>query len=75
MKPDEALRLQIENYRRMTGQERSEIGFELFELGQEMVRCAVREQYPDWTAEQVAREVQRRFELAERIHSKARAAS
>ena len=72
MRPDQQ---QIENYRRMTGKQRSQIGFELFELGHEMVRCAVRQQYPDWTDEQVAHEVTRRFDLAERIHSKIRGAS
>lgn len=67
MNPEEGLRLQIEIYRRMTPQERLQVGFELYDLAQEMVRCSVRHQHPDWGEDQVGEEVVRRFRLAERI--------
>jgi hypothetical protein len=67
MTPEQGLRKQIEVYRRMTGRQRLEIGFELYELAHEMIRCSVRHQHPDWTADQVGQEVLRRFRLAERI--------
>ena len=72
MSPQDGLRKQIELYRLMTGEQRSQIGFELYELAHEMVRCAVRQQHPDWSEAQMTQEVIRRFNLAERIHSKAR---
>lgn len=67
MTPEEGLRKQIERYRQMTGQQRLQIGFELYDLAEDMVRCSVRQQHPDWDADQVAAEVRRRFRLAERI--------
>jgi hypothetical protein len=67
MTPAEGLQKQIDLYRRMTGQQRLQIGFELYELAREMVRCSVRHQHSDWDQEQVEQEVRRRFCLAERI--------
>ena len=67
MTPEDGARKQIENYRRMSGPERMQISFELFELAQEMIDCSVRHQHPDWSDEQVAAEVRRRSQLAERI--------
>ncbi len=67
MTPQEGLRKQIERYRRMTGAERLQIGFELYDLAHEMVRCSVRHQHPDWDEKQVTQEVLRRFSLAARI--------
>jgi Rv0078B-related antitoxin len=65
--PAEGLQKQIEVYRRMTGRQRLQIGFELYELAHEMVRCGVRQQHPEWDARQVTQEVLRRFGLAERL--------
>ena len=67
MTPQEGMWKQIEIYRRMTPQQRLQIGFELFELARDMVRCGVRHQHPDWDDKHVAQEVSRRFRLAERI--------
>ena len=64
MKPQEGLQKQIEIYRRMTGQQRLQIAFELADLCRELARCGVLSQHPDWTDEQVEHEVVRRFRLA-----------
>ena len=44
-----------------------QIGFELYDLAHEMVTCSVRQANPDWTDDEVTKEVVRRFLLAERI--------
>lgn len=67
MTPQEGLRKQIELYRAMTGQQRLQIGFELYDMAREMVRCGVRHQHRDWDNPQVDREVNRRFRLAARV--------
>jgi hypothetical protein len=67
MTPEEGMWKQIEVYRRMTGQQRLQVGFELYDLAHEMVRCSVRQQYPNWDDRQLAQEVLRRFRLAARI--------
>jgi hypothetical protein len=64
MTPGEGLQKQIEIYRRMTGQQRLQIGFELYELARGLVRAGVRHQHPDWDDGQVEQEVIRRFLLA-----------
>jgi hypothetical protein len=64
MTPDEGLQKQIELYRAMTPQQRLQISFELDELSRQLVRSGVRHQNPDWSDEQVEREVKRRFRLA-----------
>lgn len=67
MTPQEGLRKQIEIYRRMTGQQRLQIGFELYDLAENMVRCAVRYQHPEWNEQQVTLEVKRRFHCKSRV--------
>jgi hypothetical protein len=67
MTPEQAFQKQIDVYRRMTGPQRLQVSFELYELAQEMVRSSVRRQHPDWDDEQVTAEVVRRFRLAARI--------
>jgi hypothetical protein len=67
MTPKDGLSKQIGLYRRMTGQQRLQIGFELYELAHELVRGGVRHQHPDWDDERVRQEVLRRFHLAERL--------
>ena len=64
MTPEEGLRKQIEIYRGMTGQQRLQIGFELYELSGALVRAGVRHDYPDWDEQQVEEEVNRRFRRA-----------
>lgn len=64
MSPTEGLQKQIEIYRGMTGTQRSQIGLQLYELAQELVRSGVRHQHPDWDSRRVEAEVIRRFRLA-----------
>ena len=64
MTPEEGLQTQIDVYRRMTGQQRLQIAFDLSQLSRELVRSNVRNHHPDWTDEQVEHEVVRRFRLA-----------
>jgi hypothetical protein len=64
MTPEEGLQKQIEIYRRMTGQQRLQIAFELSDLTREIVRSNVRSYHPDWTDEQIEQEVLRRCRLA-----------
>jgi hypothetical protein len=63
MTPEEGLRMQLDCYRRMTPQQRLQIGFRLYELTRTLVRQGVKHQYPDWNDEQVKEEVLRRFRL------------
>jgi hypothetical protein len=63
MTPEDGLRMQIEGYRRMTPQERLQISFRLYQLTKTLVRQGVKHQHPDWNAEQVEKEVLRRFRL------------
>jgi hypothetical protein len=60
----DGLEQQIAAYRRMTGQERFQIGLQLYDLARSIVRSGVRDQHPDWNDEQVEREVTRRFRFA-----------
>lgn len=63
MYPEDGLRMQIEAYRGMTPQERLAISFRLHELTKTLVRQGIKHQHPDWDAEQVEKEVVRRFAL------------
>lgn len=67
MTSQEGFEKQIEIYRSMTGQQRMQIGFELYDLARDMVRCSVHHQHPDWEEQRIEQEVIRRFRLAERI--------
>ncbi len=49
MSPAEGLKKQIDIYREMTGTQRAQIGLQLYELAQELVRSGVRHQHPDGT--------------------------
>lgn len=60
MTSQEGLRLQIEGYRRMTPQQRLEVGFK---LSRTIVRQGVKAQHPDWDDSRVSAEVARRFRL------------
>jgi hypothetical protein len=67
MTPKEGLQKQIEIYRAMTGQQRLQIAFDLYETSRALVRAGVRYQHPDWDEERVEQEVARRFRLANGI--------
>jgi len=64
MTPEQALREQIERYRRMTGEERLAIALGLHELACQIAREGIRRQHPDATPEQVEQHLRRRLELA-----------
>jgi hypothetical protein len=64
MNPEQGLQVQIDIYRRMTGQQRLQIAFDLAELTRELVRSNVRNYHADWSEQQVDQEVVRRFRLA-----------
>jgi hypothetical protein len=55
---------QIEIYRGMTGQQRLQIAFDLYETARALARAGVRHQHPDWDESRVQEEVVRRFRLA-----------
>jgi hypothetical protein len=64
MTATEGLQKQIEVYRRMTPQQRLQIGFDLYELTRILARQGIRHQHPDWDEQRVEGEVNRRFRLA-----------
>jgi hypothetical protein len=64
MSPDDALKRQIECYRRMTPEQRLGLAFELSEFSCEFARVGIRSQHPGITPEEVERELRRRLELA-----------
>ncbi|HMN41418.1 MAG TPA: hypothetical protein PKE29_11280 [Phycisphaerales bacterium] len=53
-----------EMLRRLGGEGRLRLMDELTEAGRELMAARVREQHPDWTAEQVAKEVSTRIRNA-----------
>ena len=55
---------QIEVYRRMSGQQRLQVGLELYDLAQALVRSGVHYDHPTWDEKQIQEEVKRRFRLA-----------
>jgi hypothetical protein len=64
MIPSEGFEKQIEFYQRKTGQERFQIGLELYDLARAVVQAGVRHIHPDWNQSQVDNEVNRRFQIA-----------
>jgi hypothetical protein len=63
MSPEDALKLQIEAYRRMTPEQRTRLGFELSEFACQMSREGFLSQHPDASPDEVDRELRRRLEL------------
>jgi hypothetical protein len=61
---DEALKKQIEMYRRMTGEQRLQIALDLHELSCNVARDGIRAQYPDASPEEVEQHLRRRLALA-----------
>jgi hypothetical protein len=64
MDAETALQMQIEAYRRMTGEQRLAIALGLHELSCEIARAGIRHQYPEATPEEVEQHLRRRIELA-----------
>ncbi|MBI1903441.1 MAG: hypothetical protein HYS13_20250 [Planctomycetia bacterium] len=63
MSPDDAVQLQIEIYRRMTGEERLKIGTELFDLSCDVARDGIHHQFPEADAAEVERRLRERLGL------------
>jgi hypothetical protein len=66
MTPAAALELQIEGYRRMTGEERLGIALRLHELACNVAREGIRHQHPEADEVEVERLLRQRIELARR---------
>ena len=64
MTPEAALETQIERYRRMTGEERMAIGFQLHELSCNVAREGIRAQFPNAAESEVERRLRERLRLA-----------
>lgn len=64
MTPEAALEAQIERYRRMTGEERMAIGFQLHELSCNVAREGIRAQFPGARPDEVERQLRERLRLA-----------
>lgn len=65
MYPKEGRKKQIEIYRSMTGAQRLQIGFELYEFAVEICRAGIKNQHPDWNKEEIQAELRRRLKLAD----------
>jgi Rv0078B-related antitoxin len=64
MNAEAALQKQIDQYRRMTGEQRLGIALHLHELSCEVAREGIRRQHPAANPEEVERLLHRRLELA-----------
>lgn len=64
MTPEAALELQIEGYRRMTGEQRLAIALELHELACDLARAGIRQQHAGADEAEVNRLLRQRLELA-----------
>ena len=70
MSPEDALQKQIEAYRRMTPDERLQIGFDLTEAAREKIRAAILSEHPEYTPQELMLELRRRWDLAkEQFHA------
>jgi hypothetical protein len=59
MHDDQASRIQRDILRRMTPAERLRLACEMSDLARDLCRARIRQQHPDWTDEQVVREMVR----------------
>jgi hypothetical protein len=64
MTPEAALDVQIQRYRKMTGEERLAIALELNELSYDIAREGIRAQHPGADEMEVERQLRYRLELA-----------
>jgi hypothetical protein len=62
--PEAATEMQIERYRRMTGEERVKLGFDLFRLACDVARAGIRHQHPGADEAEVERLLKERLALA-----------
>ena len=63
MKPDDALDLQIQIYRQMTGEQRLKIALDLHELSCNVAREGIRHQFPNADKAEVERHLRERIAL------------
>jgi hypothetical protein len=63
MTPEAALAMQIERYRKMTGEERLQIALELHELACDVAREGIRRMLPEGDEAEIDRQLRRRLEL------------
>ena len=63
MDPSTATRMQIEAYRRMSGEERLQIALNLYELSCEIARESIRAASANLTSEQVEAQLRQRIRL------------
>lgn len=64
---DEIFREKVLRARATPPEQRFLEGFELFEMGMVLMRDSVRAQHPEFTADEVDREVSRRFDTFRRL--------
>ena len=64
MTAETALKIQIERYRQMTGEQRLALALELHEMACDVAREGIRRQYPEAEAAEVERQLHHRLELA-----------
>jgi Rv0078B-related antitoxin len=64
MTPEAASQIQIERYRKMTGEERLLIALRLHELSCEVAREGIRSQFPGASKEEVERKLAERIRLS-----------
>jgi hypothetical protein len=55
-------RLQIEHYRRMSGEQRLETGLRMWEFAREWIACSVRNERPQIGADELRRRVAQRMQ-------------
>lgn len=67
MTPQAALQMQIARYRKMTGEQRWDLAFELHEFACDMSRMGIRHQHPKADAAEVERLLRRRLALARQL--------
>jgi len=56
---NDADRLQLDIQRRMSPEQRLRLAFEMSDLARDLSRARIRQQHPDWSGEQVTRELVR----------------
>lgn len=67
MTPEAASDMQIERYRKMTGEERLLIALRLHELSCEIAREGIRAQFPNASKEEVEQKLAERIRLSYRL--------
>lgn len=66
MTPDAALQMQIDLYRKMTGEQRLKIALGLHALSLDVARDGIRHQHPNATPEEVEQKLRERISLITR---------